>query len=136
MAEIDSTSDKSPIAFYFVDISPGPSDSGLRFSLIHFWEAKNTAKTLEIDFNKPRTKLEERTSQNAYWRRRIQPRRRSSKSISRVGVFVEINPGAAELDEDVVLSDLNLSSFVQILGFTLRSSLFLSFLVSGKKRGP
>uniref|UniRef100_A0A0D2ZUJ8 Uncharacterized protein n=1 Tax=Brassica oleracea var. oleracea TaxID=109376 RepID=A0A0D2ZUJ8_BRAOL len=43
MAEIDSTSDKSPIAFYFVDISPGPSDSGLRFSLIHFWEAKNTA---------------------------------------------------------------------------------------------
>nr|VDD26981.1 unnamed protein product [Brassica oleracea] len=43
MAEIDSTSDRSPIAFYFVDISPGPSDSGLRFSLIHFWEAKNTA---------------------------------------------------------------------------------------------
>ncbi|CAF1710013.1 unnamed protein product [Brassica oleracea] len=43
MAEIDSTSDKSPIAFYFVDISPWPSDSGLRFSLIHFWEARNTA---------------------------------------------------------------------------------------------
>ncbi|CAF2159752.1 unnamed protein product [Brassica rapa] len=29
---------------YFNDISPGLSESQLRFRLIHFWEAKNIAK--------------------------------------------------------------------------------------------
>ncbi|KAH0916364.1 hypothetical protein HID58_030810 [Brassica napus] len=35
---------KSPVAMYFNDISPGLSESQLRFRLIHFWEAKNIAK--------------------------------------------------------------------------------------------
>ncbi|CAN6983137.1 unnamed protein product [Brassica oleracea var. botrytis] len=29
---------------YFNDISPGRSESQLRFWLIHFWEARNIAK--------------------------------------------------------------------------------------------
>ncbi|KAJ4873223.1 Uncharacterized protein Rs2_26774 [Raphanus sativus] len=37
------TSDKSRAALYFVDISPRLSEWGLRFSLIYFWEARNTA---------------------------------------------------------------------------------------------
>ncbi|XP_048623286.1 uncharacterized protein LOC111198155 isoform X2 [Brassica napus] len=35
---------KSSVAMYFNDISPGLSESQLRFRLIHFWEAKNIAK--------------------------------------------------------------------------------------------
>ncbi|KAF3577926.1 hypothetical protein DY000_02032267 [Brassica cretica] len=35
---------KSPVAMYFNDISPGLSESQLRFRLIHFWEAKKIAK--------------------------------------------------------------------------------------------
>ncbi|KAF8089791.1 hypothetical protein N665_0497s0031 [Sinapis alba] len=35
---------KSPVAMYFKDISPGAHESGLRFWLIHLWEARNMAK--------------------------------------------------------------------------------------------
>ncbi|KAG2252536.1 hypothetical protein Bca4012_100100 [Brassica carinata] len=41
--QIDSTSDKSPVTFYFADLSPVPSESGLHFNLIHLWVARNTA---------------------------------------------------------------------------------------------
>ncbi|KAF8090551.1 hypothetical protein N665_0473s0003 [Sinapis alba] len=35
---------KAPAAVFFNDITPGRSESLLRFMLIHFWEAKNIAK--------------------------------------------------------------------------------------------
>lgn len=42
--EIDSNLRQvSCCTIYFVDISPRLSESGLRFSLIYFWEARNTA---------------------------------------------------------------------------------------------
>ncbi|CAF1711386.1 unnamed protein product [Brassica napus] len=37
------TTGKAPLAMYFNDISPGLSESQLRFRVIHFWEAKNIA---------------------------------------------------------------------------------------------
>ncbi|WZZ04816.1 hypothetical protein YC2023_090737 [Brassica napus] len=37
------TTRKAPLAMYFNDISPGLSESQLRFRVIHFWEAKNIA---------------------------------------------------------------------------------------------
>ncbi|KAG2305337.1 hypothetical protein Bca52824_033988 [Brassica carinata] len=38
------TTGKSPAAMFFNDISPGRSESQLRFRVIHSWEAKNIAK--------------------------------------------------------------------------------------------
>ncbi|KAH0852529.1 hypothetical protein HID58_093912, partial [Brassica napus] len=38
------TTGKASVAMYFNDISPGRSESQLRFRLIHFWEARNIAK--------------------------------------------------------------------------------------------
>ncbi|KAF8100670.1 hypothetical protein N665_0218s0008 [Sinapis alba] len=35
---------KAPVAMFFNDITPGRSESLLRFRVIHFWEAKNLAK--------------------------------------------------------------------------------------------
>ncbi|KAF3560155.1 hypothetical protein F2Q69_00015043 [Brassica cretica] len=35
---------KSPLALYFNDVSPELSKAELRYSLIHFWEARNAAK--------------------------------------------------------------------------------------------
>ncbi|KAL0773328.1 hypothetical protein Bca101_038479 [Brassica carinata] len=37
------TTRKAPLTMYFNDISPGLSESQLRFRVIHFWEAKNIA---------------------------------------------------------------------------------------------
>ncbi|KAH0884805.1 hypothetical protein HID58_060901, partial [Brassica napus] len=34
----------SPLALYFNDVSPELSKAELRYSLIHFWEARNAAK--------------------------------------------------------------------------------------------
>ncbi|KAH0892160.1 hypothetical protein HID58_054589 [Brassica napus] len=38
------SSAKSHVGMLFKDISPGPHESELRFRLIHFWEARNSAK--------------------------------------------------------------------------------------------
>ncbi|KAF8101846.1 hypothetical protein N665_0201s0159 [Sinapis alba] len=43
-AKSSLTTGKAPLAMFFNDISPGRSESLLRFRLIHFWEAKNIAK--------------------------------------------------------------------------------------------
>ena len=43
-AKSQLTTGKAFVAMYFNDISPGRSESQLRFRLIHFWEARNIAK--------------------------------------------------------------------------------------------
>ncbi|XP_048634116.1 uncharacterized protein LOC125608191 [Brassica napus] len=43
-AKSQLTTGKASVAMYFNDISPGRSESQLRFRLIHFWEARNIAK--------------------------------------------------------------------------------------------
>ncbi|KAF8112024.1 hypothetical protein N665_0069s0050 [Sinapis alba] len=44
VAKTSLRSGKAPVAVFFNDITPGRSESLLRFRLIHFWEAKNLAK--------------------------------------------------------------------------------------------
>ncbi|KAG2242267.1 hypothetical protein Bca4012_012544 [Brassica carinata] len=43
-AKTQLTIGKAPVAMYFNDISPGPSESQLRVRVVHFWEVRNIAK--------------------------------------------------------------------------------------------